>query len=89
MIKFLEDRRHLQERVNAGIDLHPTDDECKEFERLASILSPKTDFSWRGCVSCVNTLVKFVFDNEDRIVTRIGKVKFPANDSKASEADKV
>lgn len=57
----------LQDRVNAGIDVHPTEAELIEFENLALQISPNQDFSWRGCQECVNHMVKFVFDNQSRL----------------------
>ena len=57
----------LQDRVNAGIDVHPSELELQEFEKLALQISPNQDFAWRGCQDCVNHLVKFVFDNQNRL----------------------
>lgn len=69
MIPFLSDRQFLADRVNAGIDVHPSIEELIQFEQLARQISPKGDFSWRGCQKCVNYMVKFVFDNQDRLNT--------------------
>lgn len=66
MNKFLKEREFLFERVNAGVDVHPSEVELIEFEKMALALSPNQDFSWRGCQACVNHLVKFVFDNEGK-----------------------
>ena len=67
MIPFLQDRLFMQERVNVGIDLHPSETELIEFEKLALQISPNGDFSWRGCQPCVNYMVKFVFDNAAKL----------------------
>ena len=67
MNTFLTDRIFLQERVNAGIDVHPSETDLLEFEKLARTISPNGDFSWRGCQDCVNHMVKFVFDNAERL----------------------
>jgi hypothetical protein len=64
---FLTDRSFLHERVNAGIDVHPSEADLVEFEKLARTISPNGDFSWRGCQECVNHMVKFVFDNAERL----------------------
>lgn len=69
MISFLVDRQFLADRVNAGIDVHPSIEELTQFEQLARQISPNGDFSWRGCQECVNYMVKFVFDNQDRLNT--------------------
>ncbi len=66
-MSFLKEREHLYERVNAGIDVHPAEDELIEFEKFARVISPNQDFSWRGCQECVNHMVKFVFDNQERL----------------------
>lgn len=75
MIQFLEDRKFLQERVNAGVDVHPSEIELKEFQKLAIQISPNQDFSYRGCLDCVNYMVKFVFDNADRLEAEPMKTK--------------
>lgn len=67
MNTFLTDRIFLQERVEAGIDVHPSEEELVQFELMARTISPNGDFSWRGCQSCVNYMVKFVFDNQERL----------------------
>jgi hypothetical protein len=54
----------LQERVYLGIDVHPSEEELKEFARLANLIAPELEFSYRGCQECVNSMVKFVFDNQ-------------------------
>lgn len=57
----------LHDRVNAGIDVHPSEPELAEFYRLAKLISPHGDFTYKGCQPCVNHLVKFVFDNQNKI----------------------
>lgn len=64
MIQFLEDRSFLYDRVRLNIDVHPNELELEEFYRLATLISPHGDFSYRGCQQCVNYMVKFVFDNQ-------------------------
>jgi hypothetical protein len=64
---FLTERAFLQERVNAGIDVHPSEADLVEFEKLAKTISPNGHFSWRGCQDCVNYMIKFVFDNQERL----------------------
>lgn len=55
----------MHERANAGIDVHISDDDTVEFQRLAGIIDPNKDFNGvQGCQSCVNNLVKFVYDKE-------------------------
>ena len=70
MNQFLSDRLLLQERVNAGIDVHPADWEVAEFEKQAKAISPKKEWTIKGCQECVNALVKFVFDNQDVVIRR-------------------
>lgn len=61
------EKTFLHDRVNAGIDVHPSELELAEFYRLAKLISPHGDFTYKGCQACVNYLVKFVFDNQNKI----------------------
>ena len=71
MNSFLVDRMFLSDRVNAGIDVHPSNPELIQFEELAKTISPRGSFPWRGCQECVNHMVKFVFDNAHRLEPQI------------------
>lgn len=75
MIQFLQDRYFLYERVQKGIDVHPSDAEIEEFQKLAKQLNPNINTAVKGCQSCVNDLVKLVFDKQDTIIKR---AKFPS-----------
>ena len=75
MIQFLQDRHFMYERVKQGIDVHPSDWEIAEFQKLAKQLSPKINTAVKGCQSCVNDLVKLVFDKQSTIIK---KTSFPA-----------
>lgn len=66
MIQFLEDRRFVQERLTQGIELHLNDNELKEFQTFAKQYDKERYFTIYGCQSCVQSLVKFVFDNYDK-----------------------
>lgn len=66
-LAFLTENLFLKERVDNKIDVHPAVAVIAEFEKLALSISPKQDFSWRGCQECVNHVVKFVFDNIGRL----------------------
>lgn len=61
----------LKDRVNAGIDVHPSESELQEFARLANLIAPEIEFSYRGCQECVNSMVQFVFENENAIVDKL------------------
>lgn len=69
VLAFLTDQLFLKERVDNNIDVHPSTSVIEQFEKLALQIStdPKKDFSWRGCQDCVNYLVKFVYDNIERL----------------------
>lgn len=67
MNEFLKDREFLYERVRAGVDVHPSEEDLSHFFTLAVSLSPHQDFTYKGCQECVNHLVKFVFDNQSRL----------------------
>ena len=81
MNEFLEKRYFMRERLELGIDVHPSDDEAREFQRLAKEIDPQRYFTLYGCQSCINSLVKFVFDNagklEDKLDGKVKKVTFP------------
>lgn len=63
-LEFLEERHNLYALVKEGIDVHPSKEEIEQFELLAKQIDPDRNFPWRGCQSCVNDLVKYVFDNK-------------------------
>lgn len=58
---------YLFERVRLGIDVHPSEIEMNELVSLAQKISPNGDFAWKGCQSCVNYIVKFVDENQNRL----------------------
>ena len=58
---------YLFERVRLGIDVHPSDNEMFELVTLAKKISPNQDFTYKGCQSCVNYIVKFVDENKNRL----------------------
>lgn len=60
----LDKFQYLYERVQAGVDVHPSELELLEMEELVKEIDPNVEFSWRGCQSCVNDMVKFLFQNQ-------------------------
>lgn len=64
---FLNEQRFLVARVAKGIDIHPSDQELKEFQKLAKRIDKDRYFTIYGCQDCVKALVKFVYDNEDKL----------------------
>ena len=58
---------YLFERVRLGIDVHPSEIEMEELVSIAKKISPNGDFTWKGCQSCVNYIVKFVDENKNRL----------------------
>lgn len=73
---FLLSVAFMQDRVNAGQDIYLSDPEAKEFKALAKIIDPDRYFTIYGCQACINTLVKFVFDN----AAALEAVPVPAGD---------
>lgn len=68
----------MYDRLNAGVDVHPSDQDAKEFQNLAKLIDPDRYFTVYGCQKCINELVKFVFDNADKLPTTFIKAaKFP------------
>ena len=84
MIQFLEQNNFLNERLSAGIDVHPSDSDLKEFQNLAKEIEPDRYFTIYGCQSCVNDLVKFVYDHQK---TFIKKETFPNVTKKEDAAE--
>jgi len=73
----------LYDRILAGVDVHPSQPELIEFERLSKIIDPQSEFSFRGCQPCVNELVRFVFENKNKLD---GKAK-KASGTKADQVN--
>jgi hypothetical protein len=67
MNAFLTELSFVHERLNNGVDFHASDAQYTEFKRLADIISPHNNFEWRGCHSCGQHLMKFVFDNAHKL----------------------
>jgi hypothetical protein len=57
----------LYDRILAGVDVHPSQPELIEFERLSKIIDPQSEFSFRGCQPCVNEMIRFVFENKNKL----------------------
>ncbi len=81
----IEDFNYLFERVNMGIDAHPSQAELEQLHTWATSISPNGDFSYRGCQSCVNYMVKFVFDNQSKINGE--EIKTEAENEAEAEAE--
>ena len=61
--EFLIENAFLLERVNAGIDIHPSDAELKTFQAMAKVIDADRHFTLYGCQECNQAMVKFVYDN--------------------------
>ncbi len=57
----------LYDRIVAGVDVHPSEAELIEFERLSKLIDPTSEFSFRGCQPCVNEMIRFVFENKSKL----------------------
>lgn len=57
----------LYDRILAGVDVHPSQPELMEFERLSKLIDPNSEFSFRGCQPCVNEMIRFVFENKNKL----------------------
>jgi hypothetical protein len=57
----------LYDRIVAGVDVHPSEAELIEFERLSKLIDPNSEFSFRGCQPCVNEMIRFVFENKSKL----------------------
>jgi hypothetical protein len=67
--EFLDVNEILKERIRLGIDIHPSDIELKRFQAIAKGIDSERYFTIYGCQSCVQALVKFVFENYKEMVT--------------------
>ena len=67
----------LYDRILAGVDVHPSQPELIEFERLSKLIDPNSEFSFRGCQPCVNELVRFVFENKNKLDGKAKKTSKP------------
>lgn len=67
MSKFLNERKHIYEKLKDGVEHHASDAELAEFKTLADKISPNNKIDYIGCFSCAQHLMKFVFDNADRL----------------------
>jgi hypothetical protein len=56
--------QYLYDRVKIGIDAHPSDIELEQLVLLANEINPELPWVVKGCQSCVNELVRFVFENQ-------------------------
>lgn len=56
--------QYLYDRVKIGIDAHASDTEIQQLTSLANKINPELSWAVRGCQSCVNELVRFVFENK-------------------------
>ena len=54
-------------KSKAGIDVHLSDDEAKEFQAAAKLIDKDRHFTIYGCQDCINTLVKFIFENQGKV----------------------
>jgi len=59
----MKELEYLYDRVKVGIDAHPSDIELAKFVELAKEINPELPWAVKGCQSCVNELVRFVFEN--------------------------
>ena len=57
----------LYDRILDGVDVHPSQPELMEFERLSKLIDPNSEFSFRGCQPCVNEMIRFVFENKTKL----------------------
>jgi len=64
---LLTENAFLLERINNGIDIHPPESVIAEFRVLAAKLSPNQDFGNNSCLECISHLVKFVYENKQRL----------------------
>lgn len=88
MIPLLQNNQHLIEKINAGIDIYPSDGELKQFKELAKEIDDDRYFTIYGCQDCVRSLVKFVFDNQNKLKQNEESINDVANGSNDDKLQK-
>lgn len=73
--EFLIENAFLLERINAGIDIHPSDAELKTFQAMAKVIDADRHFTLYGCQECNQAMVKFVYENYVEVVKPSKKSK--------------
>jgi hypothetical protein len=58
---------YLYDRVKLGIDAHASDLEIEQLISEANLINPELPWAVKGCQSCVNELVRYVFENQKPI----------------------
>jgi hypothetical protein len=82
--EFLTARLFMKERLDAGVDVHPSDDELREFQKIAKTIDADRYFTLYGCQDCVNTLVRFVFANYKDEPLIVKKETFPKHEQSSN-----
>jgi len=73
MSKFLNERKHIYEKLKAGVEHHASDAELSEFKTLADKISPNNKIDYIGCFSCAQHMMKFVFENQSKLEVKTKK----------------
>lgn len=64
MNEFLTTQQFLYQRVLDGKEIYPADGVLKQFQTLAKEIDKDRHFTIYGCQSCIQALVKFVYENQ-------------------------
>ena len=70
---FLQQKAFIFDKLKGGVDHHASDAEYTEYKKLADIIRPNNKFEWRGCHSCGQALMKFVFENQSKLELKTKK----------------
>lgn len=63
----MTDLQYLYDRVKLGIDAHASEIEIQQLINEANLINPELQWVVKGCQSCVNELIRFVFENQKLI----------------------
>lgn len=74
MNEFLTTQQFLYQRVLDGKEIYPADGVLKQFQLEAKKIDAQRHFTIYGCQDCIQTLVKFVYENQVKPV-KDGKTK--------------
>jgi len=62
---FLDSNKFLLARVNTNREIYPAEGVLLEFQKIAKTIDPIRHFTIYGCQECIQSLVKFVYENSN------------------------
>jgi hypothetical protein len=63
-------------KSDLGHDIHLSENELKDFYTAAKSMYPSTEFTPKGCIECVNEMVRLVLSKEGEQTIKEAKIKY-------------